>query len=188
MSRLRDYLNQQKAHAAAAIAAGQRSGSGDGDMPGDSSSEFGSDTDSPGQPGGGNGGGGGGTPVLNMNVAGSHAAGATPVIPTPTPGGGAAPSLFMQHAHFPPQQYQYHHVGGSSTNSANPAHLSQSAPASTTMNPWHHNPQPQGLGLGQQTGGQGSAQHVTGLMGAAILDEVDEGDEAFGEGSEIMDG
>jgi F-box and leucine-rich repeat protein GRR1 len=27
---------------------------------------------------------------------------------------------------------------------------------------------------------------VTGMMGAAILDEVDEGDEAFGEGSEIM--
>ena len=36
------------------------------------------------------------------------------------------------------------------------------------------------------SGGPGGAQHVTGMMGAAILDEVDEGDEAFGEGSEIM--
>ena len=41
------------------------------------------------------------------------------------------------------------------------------------------------MGLGLSTQG-GSAQHVTGMMGAAILDEVDEGDEAFGEGSEIM--
>lgn len=33
----------------------------------------------------------------------------------------------------------------------------------------------------------GTAQQVTGMMGAAMLDDVDEGDEAFGEGSEIMD-
>jgi len=41
-------------------------------------------------------------------------------------------------------------------------------------------------GNGGGGGGGGGAQHVTGMMGATILDDVDEGDEAFGEGSEIM--
>lgn len=41
-------------------------------------------------------------------------------------------------------------------------------------------------GGGGGTGGMAGAQHVTGMMGAAVLDDVDEGDEAFGEGSEIL--
>lgn len=199
VSRLRDFLNQQKAHAAvAAAAAGQSGERGEG---GESSSDFGSEGDSPGNgpninfggplgPPGGGGGTGGGTPVLNMNVAGTHAAGNTPVIPTPTPGANATQgAVWLQQHGFAPQQsltaqFQQAHFGGA--NSAGTANLSQSAPASTT--PWlqhHHAHHQQQQG---QQGQQGGAQHVTGLMGAAVLDEVDEGDEAFGEGSEIMEG
>lgn len=179
VSRLRDFLNQQKAHAAAAGNAGV-----EGSIVGDSSSEFGSEVDmQPQGPHVGHAGvdGPSATPLLTMNVAGNHTPGATPGIPTPTPNLFIPPTMsptHPQHAHQPGQW--------------NPAHLSQSAPASTTMNPWHNHP-PQGLGVGGYGGqagnqqGAGGAQHVTGMMGAAILDEVDEGDEAFGEGSELMD-
>lgn len=178
VTKLREYLNQQKAHAAATGNTG-----GEGSIVGDSSSEFGSEIDGapqaphlgPGQAA---------TPLLTMNVAGNHAPGATPGIATPTPNlfiNPAAQHAIQQHT---PQYHQYH--------PGNASNLSQSAPASTTMNPWHHHPH--GLGLGgfggqqaQHAGGGGGAQHVTGMMGAAILDEVDEGDEAFGEGSELMD-
>ena len=70
--------------------------------------------------------------------------------------------------------------------------LSQSAPASTGGALWAGAGSHAMLGLGSPTGGAGSAasaaaaNHVTGMMGATILDEVDEGDEAFGEDSEIM--
>lgn len=182
VSKLRDFLNQQKAHAAAAAAA---NAGGEGSIVGDSSSEFGSEIDAPPQPGGPVTvvPGPSATPMLTMNVAGNYTPGATPGIPTP------APSIFIpqhiQHGqpNAPPQPP--FHLGGGST-------LSQSAPASTTMNPpWHNHPA-HGLGVagyGGQHGNQqgGGAQHVTGMMGAAILDEVDEGDEAFGEGSELMD-
>lgn len=190
VSRLRDFLNDQKAASAAAAQAGE------GSAIGDSSSEFGSEIDgAPQGPQAGPAGGPGqsATPLLTMNVAGNHAPGATPGIPTP------APNLFtttnIQHGNSQAQHTNGFHFG-------NGSNLSQSAPASTTANPWHHHPpqQQHGLGLGghggqqdqhqqqhgPQQGGTG-AQHVTGMMGAAILDEVDEGDEAFGEGSELMD-
>ncbi|KAK3614821.1 SCF ubiquitin ligase complex subunit [Elasticomyces elasticus] len=38
----------------------------------------------------------------------------------------------------------------------------------------------------QHHGQQGGAEHVTGMMSAAMLDDVDEGDKAYGVGSDIL--
>ena len=102
------------------------------------------------------------SPLMQLNVQGNHPPGATPVIPMPTQNGGT------------PQHFTWSQVAGQH-------HLSQSAPASAPAF-WNFGAAPAGLGLANQ----GGAQQVTGMMGAAILDDVDEGDEAFGEGSEIM--
>ena len=114
------------------------------------------------------------TPVLSVNVQANNAPGATPAVPTPPPPHGIAhPSLLTQALNNSP----WHQYG-----SAGPSNLSQSAPASTGASLWSAPGAATGLGIGHP----GGAQHVTGMMGATILDEVDEGDEAFGEGSEMM--
>ncbi|KAK3706117.1 SCF ubiquitin ligase complex subunit [Vermiconidia calcicola] len=161
VGRLREFLNTQKANAASDAAGSNGVG--------DNVSEMGDAEDSVTDTNGTN------TPVMLVNVQGNHAPGATPVVPTPTSGSSNTPPVLLTHAlsnHTWQQQYPLS-AGGSSN-------LSQSAPASTGGPLWGG--PPAGLGLGNQ----GGAQHVTGMMGAAILDEVDEGDEAFGEGSEIM--
>ena len=132
-----------------------------------------------------------------LNVAGNFSPGATPAVPTPS-GSAVSGMTFAQVLQNSQWQQQAHQTsptgaGGHSTSSSN---LSQSAPA-TTGSLWGAH----GAGLGlvnptTVTSASGTwvgaytpaagAQHVTGMMGAAILDEVDEGDEAFGEGSEIM--
>jgi F-box and leucine-rich repeat protein GRR1 len=143
------------------------------------------------------------TPVLN--VAGNFSPGATPAVPTPS-GSAVSGLTFAQVLQNGPWQQQVHQqgissataAGGSSSGSSN---LSQSAPATTgslwgagggigtglgLMNP-ASTASASGAGAwGSAGSGTAGAQHVTGMMGAAILDEVDEGDEAFGEGSEIM--
>ncbi|KAK5173748.1 SCF ubiquitin ligase complex subunit [Saxophila tyrrhenica] len=175
VGRLREFLNQQKAHAAAAAA--EREAEGEGSLGGNSEtgSEMGDAEDGD---------------AVHVNVHGNHAAGATPVVFAPG----------WQH-HGGHHGHQHHNsfdnaagaaVAGSSV-------LSQSAPASTPMF-WSNAPAGLGLagfaglaGFGSAAGspaggggGGGGAQQVTGMMGAAVLDDVDEGDEAFGEGSEIM--
>lgn len=149
VGRLREFLNQQKAHAAAAMQADGGSLAGT-----ETNSEMGDGDDE-------------GVSVVQVTVQGNHAPGATPVVPTPVPQQGAW-------QHLTQQGYAFGNAGAGS--------LSQSAPASTPMF-WSNGPA--GLGLVGGAGAQG-AQQVTGMMGAAILDDVDEGDEAFGEGSEIM--
>ncbi len=139
VGRLREFLNQQKAHAASQ-AENESSEMGDADDMTNTESE------------------GADTPV--MNVHGNHAPGATPVMQAPTLVTQGLPGWQQQHAH-----------------------LSQSAPATTGPTFWNFGGPPAGLGVA----GHGGAQQVTGMMGAAILDDVDEGDEAFGEGSEIME-
>jgi len=143
--------------------------------------------------------------IINMNVASQHAPGSTPVVRTTS----LVPSLYG-----PPPPLHGHPFAGhalqdysatlqaleqpsgasywqtiNNGNHSGASNLSQSAPAS--MGPLYFLPQTghyhgtgtnAGTGLGLALGG---AQHVTGMMGAAVLDEVDEGDETFGEdGSE----
>jgi F-box and leucine-rich repeat protein GRR1 len=60
--------------------------------------------------------------------------------------------------------------------------LSQSAPATTGGAAWA------GGGTPVMINTSGGAQHVTGMMGATILDDQDvDEDDAFGEGSELME-
>ena len=178
VGRLREFLNQQKAHSAANEAAGGGNASLAGSVVGDTNSEMGDAMDDPNPDSDGVS-----TPVLNMNVQGLNAPGATPVVPTPQSAAGAAPQLLMQALQN--QTWLQNQQSGSSAGASN---LSQSAPAATGGPGFSGGAGPgAGLGIGGTFGG-GSAQHVTGMMGAAtILDEVDEGDEAFGEGSEIME-
>lgn len=167
VGRLREFLNQSKAQQASEAAA-SLSGSVPGSVVGEASSEL-SDTGTPDPVLDDSGNG---TPVLN--ITGNHAPGNTPIVPTPTT---ATPhGLMFPHATHQPW-HQTQHPNATSA-------LSQSAPAATTAAIWGH----QGathLAMGTQPTG-GAQQHLTGMMGAAVLDEVDEGDEAFGEGSEIM--
>ncbi|KAI7087549.1 RNI-like protein [Hortaea werneckii] len=155
------------------------------------------------------------TPVINVDVNGEHygrAGGSgTPVVGVPMPGpssgemfmGGPSTQWqqYQQPTWGPARQQQYHFHNYAGTRSAGLgdglSNLSSSAPATTSslLNNWPIQQQQQQ----QQTGsssqppqppphGQGGAQHVTGMMSAAALDDVDEGDEAFGEGSDGMGG
>lgn len=167
VGRLREFLNQQKAHAANEAVNGSIPGS----VVGDTNSEMG-DIDDPNPDSDGVS-----TPVMSVNVHGNNAPGATPVVATPPPANGmVAPFLLTQALHN--QTWLQNQPQGS----AGASNLSQSAPASTGGPFWGAPGAATGLGIGHV----GGAQHVTGMMGATILDEVDEGDEAFGEGSEIM--
>lgn len=162
VGRLREFLNQQKAHAATEAAAASSSMGGDSEL-GDGEEHHMID------------GSEGGPPVLHVNVSGNFAPGATPAVPTPASAVAAGTHMGW---HGWQQQHAPHNAPAGVSN------LSQSAPATTGPVFWNSPGAPTGLGLtNNQAGG---AQHVTGMMGAAILDEVDEGDEAFGEGSEIM--
>lgn len=112
------------------------------------------------------GSGSGSTPVMSFDVQSQQQAGMTPVMPGPLLAGLAQ------------QQMHYNHMAG----------LLHGGPPGSASYP------PTGA---QITGGAlwaggitpvagGAAQQVTGMMGATMLDDVDEGDEAFGEESEIM--
>ncbi|EME89115.1 uncharacterized protein MYCFIDRAFT_209991 [Pseudocercospora fijiensis CIRAD86] len=122
------------------------------------------------------------TPVINVNVHVNQPHGQTNVSVLPGPSSG------MPFPPVPPHHHGLTHGGGPSFN------FSQSAPATTggaiwaggstpvvQLPPHQHFHQHQH----HQTH-QDHAQHVTGMMQSTILDEV-EGDEAFGEESEIMD-
>ncbi|KAI7663690.1 hypothetical protein KC322_g17084, partial [Hortaea werneckii] len=154
------------------------------------------------------------TPVINVDVNGEHygrAGGSgTPVVGVPMPGPSSGeifmrgpPNQWQQYQQPTwgpprPQQYQFHNYAGARSAGLGDglSNLSSSAPATTSslLNNWPMQQQQQ-----PQTGsssqppqppphGQGGAQHVTGMMSAAALDDVDEGDEAFGEGSDAMGG
>jgi len=199
VGRLRDYLNQEKA---LQLADGDEdsvtpSMAGEDDMGPD-----GDDGDNTGDSEGSN------TPVISLNIHSTHPAGGTPVLHGPREG--SSSGVLFASAHHPAWQPYGHgnDAAGSST-----ARLSQSAPSSTTQvfgpHLWggtgsattsHHPfipPLPQQMqqhGLSQhfgqhqqQHGQHGTAQHVTGMMSAAMLDDVDEGDEAYGESSEILE-
>ena len=170
VGRLRDFLNDQKAQQ---IATGSATPSQLGD-----GSDLGMDEDTDEQIFEAESGDQ--TPVLN--ISSQHPPGATPVVPGPpsTPSG----IVFTNHLQNQTFWQNQHTAAGPSSL----AHfLSQSAPAATGGALWsgsataihqqHHS---------QPPGPAGGAQHVTGMMAASALDDVDEGDEAFGEGSEIM--
>lgn len=162
------------------------------------------------------------TPIINMNVGGTHFAGGTPIVPTPPSASGAATNpfappppphgtlgsnighvqsglSFAQVVQSPPSAHplgqptnppwQLQTSGFSGTGGG--SNLSQSAPAATGPFFWASTTSSHVLGGAgnHSSGGVGlaGAQHVTGMMGAAALDEVDEGDEAFGDGSEIIE-
>ncbi|KAK5108731.1 hypothetical protein LTR62_007878 [Meristemomyces frigidus] len=154
------------------------------------------------------------TPFLNLDVHGSHRPGETPVLHHP---GGARSSsgvLFPNHHqqhphHFPWTGPTDAGSGPSSSTAAASAQglgFSQSAPASMGFMPYNmwggnnnHNysgsgsagPAPPLHGNGNGMGnGIGSGFVQTGIaqaMSAAALDDVDEGDETFGESSEILE-
>lgn len=209
VGRLREFLNQQKAHAAANDALSVTTGGsdrGDGSVMGDGSvvgvvGDAGPGEDeSPDSDGVS-------TPVMAVDVAGNvlgYTPGATPAIPTPPPQpqhGIAPPPLLTQALQNQAWQSYGHHT--------NHSNLSQSAPATTGPVFWNiPPPPPQGLGIGTShhyhSNSAGShffgppssaqaagAQQVTGMMGATVLHEVDEeddGDDDEGmDGSEIMD-
>lgn len=108
------------------------------------------------------------TPIVSINVHGNHTHGHTPIMAGPA-------------GHFPPLPPQYHTHAHPYPGMAPP--LSQSAPATTAT--WAGVAGMQYQHLGHAHYG-GHAHHVTGMMGATVLDEVD-GDEAFGEDSELME-
>ncbi|GAB7358207.1 hypothetical protein MBLNU230_g0359t1 [Neophaeotheca triangularis] len=201
VTRLRDYLNEQKAYAAELA----------GSMTPSVESDYGIDMDDDNGGAHGHLGSSSATPIVNFDVAGQNGfpPGGTPIAPMASPSTGLlfAQALQNSHANF---LSQHQLPPGPIT------HLSQSAPAATGPNWAHYLGAPGGSGPGgggiaaahqqhvphppqlNQThvGGQGGggvgpggggAQQVTGMMGATLLDDVDEGDEAFGEGSEMMD-
>jgi len=213
VSRLREYLNQEKALALASgdsdsvtpsMAGGDDDMGLDGEMDGDGTG----DSD------------GSNTPVISLDVHGSHPPGGTPILHGP--GQGSSSGLLFANQHNPGGGWQHLHYnhghghghghGHDGAGSSSTARLSQSAPSSTTTafgpHMWtsngtgsplsaghqqHHHPpfipplhQQMQQQLHHNHGQQGGAQHVTGMMSAAVLDDVDEGDEAFGEGSEIL--
>lgn len=98
------------------------------------------------------------TPVMVVDVQGQHSQGHTPIVPGPS----TAP-------------WQMHpHPGHTGT----PSPLSQSAPTASGPS-WAGGPPPPL---------QSNSSHLAGMMGATVLDEIEvDGDEAFGEDSEIMD-
>lgn len=131
------------------------------------------------------------TPVMNVNVMGTHPSGMTPVAPGPSHSNSTA--LFQQamqnNNNWAPQMPNSTHAilqGGGPG-------LSQSAPASTGGAVWvggstnaHGQQQPPPPPMHGHGHGHGNAQQVTGMLGATVLDDVDEGDETFGDESELM--
>jgi F-box and leucine-rich repeat protein GRR1 len=132
------------------------------------------------------------TPIMNVNVTGTHPPGMTPVAPGPASAHATAlyqQALQMNHDWAPQMAnstHAYMQGGGPG--------LSQSAPASTGGVLWIGGsanaqtqqalpPPPPMHGHGH---GHGNAQQVTGMLGATVLDDVDEGDETFGDESELM--
>jgi len=162
VSRLRDHLNEEKAHALA----------GEVSTPSENSDDLGLD-DYTGDPDSD----GSNTPVINIDVHGSHPVGATPIARPAGPASGPG----MLFANLPHNQTHWQ-----LNTAAGPSHLSQSAPATTGPVIWPSNVSGQSVYQQPLHGAGGSAQHVTGMMGATILDDLEEGDEAFGEDSEIM--
>lgn len=134
------------------------------------------------------------TPVMNVNVTGTHPPGMTPIAPGPGPVHGNSTALFQQalqnSTNWAPQMANstHAHMQG------NGPGLSQSAPASTSGGAlWvggSANAHPQAAPPPPPTHGHphahGNAQQVTGMLGATVLDDVDEGDETFGDESELM--
>lgn len=124
---------------------------------------------------------------MNVNVMGTHPPGMTPVAPGPASGN---PTTLFQQAlqinnDWAPQManstHAYMQGGGPG--------LSQSAPASTSGAMWiggSANAQTQTQPPPPPMHGHGNAQQVTGMLGATVLDDVDEGDETFGDESELM--
>ena len=193
VGRLREFLNQQKAHAAHDNLSVTTGGSDrdNGSVTGDGSAvgviDGGpGDDDNPDSDGVS-------TPVIAVDVGGNvvgYTPGATPAVPTPPPHHSISPpALLTQTLHNQTwQNYGQHN-------------LSQSAPATTGPVFWNiPPPPPQGLGIGSShhhsnsagssVGPREAAQAVTGMLGATVLHEVDEEDDADDEGmdgSEIMD-
>jgi F-box and leucine-rich repeat protein GRR1 len=157
VARLRDFLNEQKMHAAAHGSV-TPSVASEHDLIDVDIDDQNPDSD------------GSNTPIVDVNVPGHFAHGQSSMLPGPTSVLAGMP--------FPPIPPFHNYPGPGMGGTASP--LSQSAPATTGSAAWAGVPSQQHH---QQHGG---AQHVTGMMGATVLDEVD-GDEAFGEGSEIMD-
>ena len=151
VARLRDFLNEQKAHAAAAESA--TPSLADESDPG---IDIDIDDHNPESDGGH-------TPLINVSVNVHHhyPMGPTTIISGPNT--------------------SFHQFSNNPGHAISPSVFSQSAPASTGGPSWSAT-----VNTGPLHHHQGSAQHVIGMMGATILDEVDAGDEAFGGGSEIM--
>lgn len=157
VARLRGFLNEQKAHQAAVESASSSLViADDGELIDVDIDDRNPDSDES------NGS------VVNVNVYHNYPHGQTPIVPGPT---GPLPSNG-----FPPLPPGF---PGAGINAGVPLNFSQSAPATTGVANWANGHPTVVVQQG------GSAQHITGIMGATILDEVD-GDEAFGEGSEMM--
>lgn len=168
VARLREFLNEQKAHADANRSVTPSVGGSDLGMAIEHNID---NSDSAGSS----------TPVIMVDIHGNHPAGATPVAPGPAPGNAAGQipgGLVFTQGNQAMWQLN--------ANQAHAANLSQSAPASTGGMTWSIYPGPAHNNNPPMPPPHGAAQHVTGMMGATILDDVDEGDEAFGEGSETM--
>lgn len=126
--------------------------------------------------------------VLHVHAHHHHHHGHTPAIPTPplasvAGSGVGAHWSHPHHVHPPPHYY----LASGSNHAPSSSHLSQSAPASITPAfLWGGPPLTPNYATHGRTdaAGPGGAQHVTGTMGAMVLDEVDEGDETFGEEGE----
>ena len=132
------------------------------------------------------------TPIMNVNVTGTHPPGMTPVAPGPASAHATAlyqQALQMNHDWAPQMAnstHAYMQGGGPG--------LSQSAPASTggvmwiggSANAQTQQPLPPPPPMHGHGHGHGNAQQVTGMLGATVLDDVDEGDETFGDESELM--
>lgn len=136
------------------------------------------------------------TPLWNVNVTGTHPPGMTPIAPGPNPNA----MFHADHHHNQHNNNQNNHwtpqMGNNNNTQPHQAgpHLSQSAPASTGSTLWAGSnntnqtsipPPPPAHGPGPGPG-HGNAQQVTGMLGATVLDDVDEGDETFGDESELM--
>jgi F-box and leucine-rich repeat protein GRR1 len=133
----------------------------------------------PGQGGGGGGGGwtGGSSGMLFTNLPPNHQA------------------YWQQNQHAGPSQFSQSAPAATSgpipwpaASSVNGVGLDgrpqhQSSMPGGWINGPAHQPAPASAG-----GGGGGAQHVTGMMGATGLEDLDEADEAYGEESEILDG
>ncbi|KAF2767773.1 ubiquitin ligase complex F-box protein [Teratosphaeria nubilosa] len=167
VSKLRDHLNLQKANRLAADGS---------NTPSVASDDVGVEIDIDDENLDSNGSN---TPVLNVDVHGSHPAGGTPIASGPASAAHGPHALLTNLPHGQTHWHQNPNAGASN--------LSQSAPASTNTITW---PPPHQHGqYGQHVQhplSAGGAQHVTGMMGATVLDDLEEGDEAFGEGSELM--